>query len=69
MNNELCEILKSEYGEITTNSGEKVTYLGMDFIKIKDGINLSMEGYIDKILKDKDLVDCKPAMTPGSSNK
>jgi hypothetical protein len=28
-----------------------------------------MKGYIDKISKDKDMVDCKPAMTPGSSNQ
>jgi hypothetical protein len=53
MIDELCEILKLEYGEITTKSGEKVAYLRMDVIKTKDGIKFSIEGYIDKILKDK----------------
>jgi hypothetical protein len=40
MIDELCKMLKSEYGEITTKSGEKVTYLGMDVIKTKDGIKI-----------------------------
>jgi hypothetical protein len=36
MIDELCEILKSQYGEITTKSGDKVAYLDMDVIKTKD---------------------------------
>jgi hypothetical protein len=35
MIDELCEILKSEYGEITTKTEEKIA------IKTKDGIKLT----------------------------
>ena len=52
-------------GELT--EGNQVTFLGRNIRRTGDSIELSMsESYVDNIVKELDLLNAKPAVTPGT---
>jgi len=62
----LQEILKGKYGKITTQSGDKLDYLGMEVSKIPGGFEVTQVGSIEKVLDDQEIKGTKP--TPSNAN-
>ena len=67
---DLISILRKELilkitGELT--EGSQVTLLGRNIRRTGDFIELSMsESYVENIVKELDLLNAKPALTPGT---
>ncbi|KAM7466339.1 hypothetical protein LguiB_013901 [Lonicera macranthoides] len=64
--NETKKFLTSNFD--MKNMGEADVILGIKIIKTCDGLILSQEHYVDKILKKFGYFDCKPVSTPYDGN-
>jgi len=60
-------LLEAEYKKITSDEGERLTYLGMTIIKVPNGFEISMKSYVEDILKfyGKEVKTC---VTPTKVN-
>jgi Reverse transcriptase (RNA-dependent DNA polymerase). len=52
----LIDVMKNEYGELTVETGDQFTYLGMVLNRINGGrtLELRMDGYIESVLNSFD---------------
>jgi len=58
MVDDLCEVLRKEYGDITFESGTTLSFLGMKIKKIQNGdIEVSQPAYVQEITQDIPDVD------------
>ena len=59
-------ILRGKYGKITTQSGNKLDYLGMEVSTVPGGFDVTQIGSIEKLLDEHDIKGTKP--TPSNAN-
>jgi Reverse transcriptase (RNA-dependent DNA polymerase). len=67
----LIDVLKDEYGELTVETGDQFTYLGMVLNRIDGGrtIELRMDGYIESVLNSfAEYKNLRKATTPANIN-
>ena len=62
----LSGVLKAKYGKITTKSGDKLDYLGMEVLKVSGGFEVTQRGSIEKLLDEHNIKSTKP--TPSNAN-